>query len=124
MLLLRLSDTASSRKMVHDQLFLSTYIPPQKMIHLQIGMVALNPEGALEIIHCWNPFNQAESPIEHMRDLYPNYFRVPMVAHVEQYTISFLVYMDKEAFQLVAEDGMLIRNHDFHRSAELVCADF
>ena len=43
-----------------------------------------------------------------------------MAAHIEQYSIPFLVYMNKEAFQLVAEDGMFIRNHDFHRSTELV----
>ena len=47
-----------------------------------------------------------------------------MVARAEQYTIMFPVYMDKEAFQSVAEDRMLTRNHDFHRSAELVCANF
>ena len=47
-----------------------------------------------------------------------------MVARAKQFTIPFPVYMDKEAFQSVVEDGKLIRNHDFHRSAELVCADF
>ena len=87
-------------------------------------MVALDPEGAREIIHYWSPFNQAESPVAHMCDLYPNYFQVSMVARVEQYTIRFPVYMDKKAFQSVAEDGMFIYNHDFHRLGELVCADF
>ena len=87
-------------------------------------MVAPDPEGDLEIIHRWSPFNQAESPVAHMRDLYPNYFRVPMATPVELNTIPLPVYMDKEAFQSVAEDGMLIRNHDFHRSTELVCVDF
>ena len=47
-----------------------------------------------------------------------------MAARADQYSISFPVNMNKEAFQLVTEDGMLIRNHDFHRSPELVCADF
>ena len=89
-----------------------------------MGVVAPNPEGAQEIIHCWSPFNQAESLDAHICDLYPNYFQVPMVARVKQYTIPFPIYMDKEAFQPVAEDGMLIRNHDFHRSAKLVCVDF
>ena len=45
-----------------------------------------------------------------------------MAAHIKQYFFPFLLYMNKEAFQLVAEDGMFIRNHDFHRSAELVLA--
>ena len=47
-----------------------------------------------------------------------------MAACIEKYTILFPVYMDKEVFQSVAENGMLIRNHDFHRSVELVCANF
>ena len=59
-----------------------------------------------------------------MRDLYPNYFQVLVVARSEQYSISFPVYMNKEAFRSMAEDGMLIRNHDFQRSAELVWAYF
>ena len=66
----------------------------------------------------------APDPVAHIRDLYPNYFRVPVAAHAEQYTISLPVYMDKEAFRSVAEDKMLIHNHYFHRSTELVCADF
>ena len=79
-----------------------------------MGMVAPDLEGAREIIHRWSPFNQVESLVAHMRDLYPNYFRVPVVARAEQYTIPFPIYMDKEAFQSVVEDRMLIRNHDFH----------
>ena len=60
----------------------------------------------------------------HMRDLYPKYFRVPVAARTEKYSIPFPVYIDKEAFQSVAEDEMLIRNNDFYRSADLVRAGF
>ena len=73
-------------------------------------MVAPDLEGAREIIQRWSPFNYAEP----MCDLYPNYFRVLVAARAEQYFILFLIYMNKEAFQLVAEDGMLICDHDFH----------
>ena len=45
-----------------------------------------------------------------------------MVARAKKYSIMFHVYMNKEAFLSVAEDGMFIRNNDFHRLAELVCA--
>ena len=58
-----------------------------------------------------------------MRDLYLDYFQVPMTTRAEQYSILFPIYMNKEAFHSVAEDEMLIRNHDFHQSVELVCAD-
>ena len=103
---------------------LSTYVPPLERIHSLMDMVAPNPEGMLEIAHRWNPLNQVESPMVHMRNLYSNYFRIPVAARSEHYTIPLPVYMDKDAFQPVAKDGMLIRNHDFHPSDELVCADF
>ena len=120
----RLVDTEPIRKRLLDRLLLSMYVPPQERIYPPTGMVAPDPEGALEIIHLLSPFNQAESPIAHMCDLYPNYFRVHVAARAEQYTIPLPVYMDKEVFQLVAEDGMIIHNHDFHLSAEMVCVDF
>ena len=59
----------------------------------------------------------------HMHDLYPTYYRVPVAACLEHYTIMFLTDMDKDAFQGVVNDGMLIRNHNFHQSAELVSID-
>ena len=117
-------DIAFSRRRLPYQVLLSTYVPPHKRIHPPAGMVAPDLEGAREVIHRWSPFNQAEPPVEHMSDLYTNYFRVPMAARVEQYSIPFPVYMNKEAFQSMAEDGMLIRNHDFHQLAELVHATF
>ena len=91
-----------------------TNVPLQKRIHPPAGMVAPDLEGAREIIHRWSPFNQAEPPIMHMRDLYPNYFRVPVVACAEQDSIPFTVYINKEVFQSMAKDGMFIHNHDFH----------
>ena len=114
MLPLRPMDIESSRKRPPDRVLLSTYVPPQERIHPPMGMVALDSKGAWEIIHRWSPFNQAESPVMHMRDLYPNYFQVLVATHAEKYSIPFPVYMNKEAFQMVAEDRMLIRNHDFH----------
>ena len=47
-----------------------------------------------------------------------------MAACVEQYSIPLPIYMDKEDFQPMTDDGMLICNHNFHRSTELVSADF
>ena len=91
-------DTESSRKRLLDQVLLSTYVPPHERIHPPASMVAPDLKGAREIIHRWSPFNQADPPVTHMRDLYPNYFQVPMAARVERYSIPFLVYINKEAF--------------------------
>ena len=87
-------------------------------------MVAQDLKFMLKIVHRWSPLNQEESPVTHMLDLYPNYFRISMVAYSKQYTIPLPIYMDKEGFQAMADDGMLIRNHNFHWSAELVSAVF
>ena len=37
-------------------------------------------EDVVKLIRRWNPFNEEDSPIVHMRDLYPNYFRIPVAA--------------------------------------------
>ena len=79
-----------------DRLFLCSYVPLQ------------------EIIDRWSPFNKMESLVTHMRDLYPILLQVPVVACAEQYSISFPNYMDRETFQRIVEDGILVRNHDFH----------
>ena len=84
----------------------------------------LNPKAAREIIDCWSPFNKRVSSIAYMCNLYPTLLRVPVVARAEDYSIPFLDYLDRKSFQRVAEDGMLIRHHDFNESAELVCFDF
>ena len=60
----------------------------------------------------------------HMRDLCPTLLQVPAAAHSEQYSISFPDYLDRETFQCVVEDGMLICNHNFHQLAELVSLNF
>ena len=74
MLHLRPADTEPSRKRLPEWVLLSTYVPPHERIHPPTGMVALDLEGAMEIIHCWSPFNQAESLVGHMCNLYSNYF--------------------------------------------------
>ena len=70
----RPADTEPDRKRMPDWVLLSTYVPPQERIHPPISMVAPDPKGARKIIHRWSLFNQAESPIMHMCNLYPNYF--------------------------------------------------
>ena len=84
-------------------------------------MVASDLEGAREIIHRWRSFNQAEPSVAHLQTSILITSWVLAAAHVEKYSISFPVYMNKEAFQSVVQDRMFIHNHDFHRSDQLVC---
>ena len=85
---------------------------------------APNLEAAREIIDHWSPFNKRESSVAYMHNLYPTLLRVPVVARAEEYSLTFLDHLDKKSFQRLAEDRMLIRNHDFNESVELVCFDF
>ena len=62
--------------------------------------------------------------LEHGSDLYPTLLRVPMVSRTEEYFVPFPNNLDRKSFQRVAKDGMLIRNHDFNESAELVSFGF
>ena len=87
-------------------------------------MLALGLDAARLIIDCWNPFNKRDSSIAHMRKLYLNNLRMPVVARVEEYSIPFPSYMDEKSYQRVVEDGMYIRNHDFDKTVELVWINF
>ena len=66
------ANTIPSRRRMSEQVLLSTYVPPHERIPPPTGMVALDLEGAQEIIHRRSPFNQAEHPVVHICDLYPN----------------------------------------------------
>ena len=46
-----------------------------------------------------------------------------MTVRLERCSIPLPVYFDKEDLQCVADDGMLIHNHNFNRSTEHVSAD-
>ena len=112
-----------SKKRLPDWVLVSTYVPPLERVHPSTDMVAPDLKDVLKIIHHWSPLNQEESSVTRMHDLYPNYFRMLVMARSKQYSIPLLVYTNKEDFHPVVDDGMLIRNHNFHRLAELVSAD-
>ena len=120
----RIANASPCRPKLPNQLMLGTYVLLHEWDRLSVYMVAPSPEAALEIIYCYNPFNERESSVAYMSDLCPTLLRVPVVARVEEYSIPFLGYLDRKSFQHVAEDGMLIHNHDFNESTELVCFDF
>ena len=78
------------------------------------------PDSAWLIIDRWNPFNQRDTYVVDICELYPTNLRIPVVALFEKYSIPFPGYLDKKPYQHMAEDGMYIRNHDFNETTELV----
>ena len=117
----KLANANPRRPRLHDRLMLGSYVLPQEWDCPSADMVASGPKAAREIIDRWSPFNKRESSVAHMQDLYPTFLRVRVAARAEEYSISFLGYLDRKSFQHMAEYGMLIYNHDFNESAELVC---
>ena len=120
----RLANASPRRLRLPDQLMLGSYVLSQEWDCPSADTVALGLEATQEIIDHWSPFNKRESLVAHMRGLYPILLRVRVAACAEEYSIPFPGYLDRKSFQCVVEDGMLIRNHDFNESAELVCFDF
>ena len=59
-----------------------------------------------------------------MHQLYPALLWMPVVVvegKGEEYVVSVLAYACKDELKQVVEDSMLIRNHNFVESVELVC---
>ena len=87
-------------------------------------VLAPGPEGAQEIIDRWMPFNKGESSAYHLHDLYPALLRMPITMQAEgrgeEYAISAPASTGKEDLLQMVEDGMLVRNHNFAQSTELV----
>ena len=85
---------------------------------------APGPESAQEIINRWKPFNRGESPTPHLEQLYLAMLRMEVEVRAkgkgEKYVVLISVYACKEDLKQVVEDGMLIRNHNFVQSMELV----
>ena len=67
---------------------------------------APDQETARVLINYWRPFNQRDPSIAHMRDLNHHSFRLSVVARGEEYSIPFLISLDKRSYQRVVEDGM------------------
>ena len=60
-----------------------------------------------------------------MHQLYPTILRMPIVVRAEgrgeEYSLLIPAYGCKDELKQVVEDEMLICNHNFVQSAELVC---
>ena len=103
---------------------LNSPVKLMKWDHLLANTYVPGPDAAQSIIDYWNPFNQRDTYVTNMHELYTTNLRIPVVALFEEYYIPFPDYMDKKSYQRVAEDRMYIRNHDFNETAELVRLDF
>ena len=96
--LLKSTGARPCKKLLPDQVLVTTYVPPLERVHSLTVREVPDLEDVLKVIYRWNPFNQEESSITRMHDLYPTYYWVPVAARLEHYTIHFPTHMDKDAF--------------------------
>ena len=65
-----------------------------------------------------------ESPVTHLKQLYPAMLRMPVDVRAkgkgEKYVVSIPTYAYKEDLKQVVKDGMLVHNRNFVQSVELV----
>ena len=106
-----------------NRIVLSSFVQPMERDRPSVDTPTPDPEATQSIIDHWAPFNQRDSSITHMGDLYPTLLRVLVVDRAEEYTIHFPGSMDRKSFQRVTEDRS-IRNHDFNKAIELVWLNF
>ena len=67
-----------------DRLVLSSYIEPMEWARPTKDALAPDQETAQAFINYWRPFNQRDSFIVHMRDLYTHNFCLSAVARGEK----------------------------------------
>ena len=81
-------------------------------------------EDINHIIHCWKPFNQGESAVDRLDDLYPRTLWMPIATRAgglgEVYSVVVPVSIIKEDLQHIIEDGMQVCNRNYVQSTELV----
>ena len=102
---------------------LNSLVIPMKWEQPSLVALVPGPDIAQSIIDRWIPFNQRDTSVANMHDLYPISHRIPVVALVEEYSIPFSSYLNKNSYLHVAEDGMHMCNHDFNEMAKLVCSN-
>ena len=103
-----------------DRLVLNSSIKLMKWDHPLVDAFVPGLDVAQSIIDRWNPFNQRDTFVVDMRELYLTNLRIPVAALFEEYFVPFPGYLDKKSYQRVTEDVMYIRNHDFNETAEFV----
>ena len=99
-----------------DRLVLNSLVNLMKWDQPLVYTFVPSPDVAQSIIDRWNPFNQRDTYVANMRDLYPTNLRIPVVSLSEEYSISFPDYLDKKSYQHMVEDEMYLGNHDFNET--------
>ena len=94
--LARLTNDGPRRPRGLDRLMLNSSINSMKWDQPSEDTSDPGPDATQSIIDRWNPFNQRDTSVANMRDLYPTSLHIPIVTLSREYFISFLGYLDKK----------------------------
>ena len=100
-----------------DRILLNSYLLPRGPALAMEEVVVPRPEDIKHIIHHWKPFNQGESTVDHLDDLYLRMLRMPIAARAgglgEEYSFVVPIGIIKEDLQQIIEDEMQVRNWNY-----------
>ena len=106
------------------RILLDSYLPPRGPALAMEEATVPRPDDIKLILHHLRPFNQGESTVDRLDDLYSRMLQMPITAREaglgEEYSVAVPVGTIKEDIQQIVEDGMQIRNRNYIQSAKLV----
>ena len=117
----RLVNAGPRRPKGLGKLVLNSPVILMKWEQPSLGALVLGSDTSQSIIDCWNPFNQRDTYIGHMRKLYPISYRILIVALSEEYSVPFPGYFN-ETIELVCYDLLSLLSFAFER--EFLCHHF
>ena len=120
----KLGRTGHMRLLLLDRILLNSYLPSRSSAPAMEEVIVPRPKDIKHIIHRWKPFNQGESVVDRLDDLYLRTLRMHVAALAgglgEEYSITVPVGIIKEDLQQIIEDGMQVRNRNYVQLTELV----
>ena len=96
----RLVKAAPCRLKGPGWLVLNSPVISMKWEHLSSSEPNPGPNTAQSIIDRRSPFNQRDTSIAYMRDLYPTNLRIRVVALSNEYSVPFPNYLNKDKKQM------------------------
>ena len=81
-------------------------------------------EEVKDILRRWEPFHRGASAADRLDNLYPQIYRMPIVARgiglQEDYTMTLPASTPNEDFPQIIDNRIQVRNRNFIQSIELV----
>ena len=99
----KLARTGRKRPLLLDRILLNSYLPHIGPAPAMEEVAVLGPEDIKHILYHWKPFNQGESAVDRLDNLYPRMIRMHVATRAsrlgEEYSVAVLTGIIKEDLQ-------------------------